>query len=286
MISSSNEGVYRRVLKEFSMVAFWLLAGCLGLSAQAAEAVLRMSTTTSTENSGLLAYLLPRFTQDTGIRVDVIAVGTGKALELGRRGDVDVVLVHAREEEDQFVAQGYGVQRYGVMYNDFVLAGPKEDPAHVQGGHDIVAALGKIVQTRQTVVSRGDGSGTDIMEQRYWKMLGTRPDAAHYVSAGLGMGEVLMMAAEKGGYTLTDRATLAAYQARTGLVAHVAGDSRLFNPYGIIAVNPARFPGVHHEQAQQLIAWMRSARGRQFIAEFRVAGAQVFFLSDANEVKP
>jgi tungstate transport system substrate-binding protein len=262
-----------------------LLALALGLAfalptarvaAQDAK-VLRLSTTTSTENSGLLAYLLPGFEQKTGIKVSVISVGTGKALELGKNGDVDVTLVHARELEDKFVGDGWGIDRRDVMYNDFVVAGPVADPAGVKGSRDVIAAFRQIAARNARFISRGDNSGTDVMEKAYWRQAGAKPLGANYVSAGLGMGEVLNMAAEMGAYTLTDRATYGTYKARTGLAVLVEGDKRMFNPYGIIAVNPARHKGVNYAGAKQLIEWITSPEGQGRIAAFRPAGEQLFF---------
>ena len=241
--------------------------------------VLRLSTTTSTENSGLLKHLLPAFQAKTGIKVNVIAVGTGKALELGRNGDVDVTLVHARALEDQFVREGWGFGRRDVMYNDFLVVGPETDPARVKGGKDVISAFARIAASGARFISRGDNSGTDLMEKSYWQAAGTRPAGARYVSAGLGMGEVLNMAAEMRAYTLTDRATYGAYKAKTGLAVLVEGDKRMFNPYGIIAVNPARHPGIHYKGALQLIEWITSPDGQARIAAFKPAGEQLFFPS-------
>jgi len=247
-----------------------------------AQQVLKLSTTTSTENSGLLRYLLPPFESESGLKVQVISVGTGKALELAKNGDVDVTLVHARAAEDQFVAQGYGVERRDVMYNDFIVVGPSADPAGIKGMKDVHAAFRKIVQAKARFISRGDNSGTDQMEQAYWKTAGVKPAGSAYVSAGLGMGEVLNMAAELQAYTLTDRATYVAYKARTGLAIAVEGDPAMFNPYGIIAVNPARHPGVNAEGAMKLIRWITSEAGQKRIAAFRVDGQQLFFPTAAQ----
>jgi tungstate transport system substrate-binding protein len=246
---------------------------------QVDEKVLRLSTTTSTDNSGLLGYLLPFFETKSGMKVNVIAVGTGKALELGKNGDVDVCLVHARQLEDQFVAEGWGIDRHDVMYNDFIVAGPSADPAGVKGSHDVLAAFRKIAAANVKFISRGDNSGTDVMEKNYWKEAGTKPAGANYVSAGLGMGEVLNMASELKAYTLTDRATYGAYKAKTGLAVLVEGDKRMFNPYGIIAVNPARHKGINNKGAEALIEWMTSPEGQAKIASFKPAGEQLFFPS-------
>jgi tungstate transport system substrate-binding protein len=243
----------------------------------AAPSVIRLSTTTSTENSGLLDYLLPVFEQRYRVHVQVIAVGTGKALALAKNGDVDVTLVHARAAEDQFVAAGYGVNRRDVMYNDFVIAGPQSDPAGIGGSKRVLPALQAIVAKKARFISRGDDSGTDQMEQSYWKQLGNRPQGSAYISAGLGMGEVLAMAAELQAYTLTDRATFNAYRAKTGLTIAVQGDPVMFNPYGVIAVNPMRCPDCNFAGANQLIGWLTSPEGQQKIAAFRRGGEQVFF---------
>ncbi len=258
-----------------------LLLAAFGISSPAvwAQQVIKLSTTTSTENSGLLAYLLPQFEAKTNSRVHVISVGTGKALELAKNGDVDVTLVHARGLEDKFMAAGYGVNRRDVMYNDFIIAGPSSDPAGVKGSHDVLQAMKKIVDSGAKFISRGDNSGTDVMEKAYWKQVGTQPQGAAYVSAGLGMGEVLNMAAELQAYTLTDRATYTSYRAKTGLVVAVEGDQRMFNPYGIIAVNPARYPDINYKGAMQLVEWITSDEGQKAIAGFRVEGQQLFFPS-------
>jgi len=255
------------------------LACALPFAHAQSDKVLRLSTTTSTENSGLLGYLLPAFEAKTGIKVNVISVGTGKALELGKNGDVDVTLVHARQLEDKFVAEGWGIDRHDVMYNDFIVAGPTSDPAGVQGSHDVIAAFRKIAAANVKFISRGDNSGTDVMEKGYWQQAGTRPAGGNYVSAGLGMGEVLNMAAEMGAYTLTDRATYGAYKARTGLAILVEGDKRMFNPYGIIAINPAKHKGINYKGAKALIDWITSPEGQAKIASFRPAGEQLFFPS-------
>lgn len=249
-----------------------------------AEQVIRLSTTTSTENSGLLRYLLPKFEAKANARVKVISVGTGKALELAKNGDVDLTLVHARPAEDAFVVAGHGVNRRDVMYNDFIIVGPDTDPAAIKGSKDVLAAMKKIAASGSKFISRGDNSGTDLMERAYWKQIGTQPQGAAYVSAGLGMGEVLNMASELRAYTLTDRATYIAYRAKTGLQIAVEGDPRMFNPYGIIAVNPQKFKDVNYKGAMQLVDWITSREGQNLIAAFKVEGEQVFFPS-ANPAK-
>jgi len=261
--------------KQLAVLGFLLAAAAPSLAQQ----VIKLSTTTSTENSGLLQYLLPKFEVKTHSKVNVISVGTGKALELARNGDVDVTLVHARAAEDKFVAEGHGVNRRDVMYNDFILVGPTGDPAGIKGGKDVLAAFRKIAAGGAKFVSRGDNSGTDQMEKAYWKQVGTQPQGAAYISAGLGMGEVLNMAAEMNAYTLTDRATYVAYKARTGLQIAVEGDPKMFNPYGIIAVNPERHKHVNYKGAMQLVEWMTSDEGQKLIASFKAGGEQVFYPS-------
>jgi tungstate transport system substrate-binding protein len=257
-----------------------LLLGLLSAAMQPALARdIRMSTTTSTENSGLLKALLPAFEAKHGVKVHVISVGTGKALELGKNGDVDVVLVHARPSEDKFVADGHGVNRRDVMYNDFILVGAQEDPLSLRGSRDVVAAFRKLGEGRAKFISRGDNSGTDLMEKSYWKEAGVAPKGVWFVSAGLGMGEVLTMAGEMKAYTLSDRATFGAYRAKTGLEILVQGDKKMFNPYGIIAVSPKKYPDINYDGAMKLIEWITSKEGQDLVAGFKVNGEQLFFPS-------
>lgn len=255
-----------------------LLACIVTPASMAADpGTLRLATTTSTENSGLLKIILPKFEAASGLKVHVISVGTGKAMKLGENGDVDVILVHSRPDEDRFVAAGYGVERRDVMYNDFVIVGPPSDPARVRGMKDVIAAMRRILDSNATFVSRGDDSGTDKMEKAYWKAAGARPRGRRYLSAGQGMGEVLTMAANVGGYTLSDRATFGAYRTRVGLDIVVEGDPKMFNPYGVIAVNPARYPDTNFKGAMQFIDWISGPDGRKAIAGFKVNGEQLFF---------
>lgn len=244
-----------------------------------AQDVIKLSTTTSTVNSGLLNFLLPCFEAKTNSKVHVISVGTGKALRLAQNGDVDVTLVHARPSEDKFVAAGHGVNRRDVMFNDFVIVGPDSDPAGIKGTSDVIAAMTKIAKSKARFVSRGDNSGTEKKEQRYWKKAGVKPTGKSYIAAGRGMGEVLTMAAEMQAYTLSDRATYGAYRAKTGLNIMTEGDKKMFNPYGIIAVNPANHPSVNYKGAMKLIKWITSKEGQAKIAEFKVEGKQLFFPS-------
>ena len=267
-----------------TIAALFVAAAMLGAGVASAgepkPSPIRLATTTSTENSGLLGALLPAFEKKLGAPVRVIAVGTGQALKLGERGDVDVVLVHAREDEDRFVSAGFGVNRRDVMYNDFILVGPAEDPAGIRGMTNVGEALKKIHDRGATFVSRGDESGTHIMERRLWKeehIAPGLPDGKRYLAAGQGMGAVLTMSGALGAYTLTDRGTFVAYKSRIGLDILVSGDPRLANPYGIIAVNPKRHPDINFEGAMALVEWMTSAEGLKLIASFKVNGEQLFF---------
>jgi tungstate transport system substrate-binding protein len=198
-------------------------------------------------------------------------------MKLGENGDVDVLLVHSRADEDRFVAAGFGVGRRDVMYNDFILVGPPSDPARVRGMTDVLAALRRIRDTGSIFVSRGDDSGTDKMEKTYWREVGAAPAGSRYMSAGQGMGEVLTIAGNVRGYTLSDRATYSAYRTRVGLDIVLQGDPRMFNPYGVIAVNPRRYPDANFRGATQFIEWLTGAEGRRAIAGFRVNGEQLFF---------
>lgn len=268
------------MLKRISLIGM-LIAACCCVDALAAGSVLKLSTSTSTENSGLLKYLLPYFEAQSGIRVQVIAAGTGKALKLAQQGEVDVTLVHARVAEDKFMAEGDGVERREVMHNDFVLVGPASDPLALGGrcgGNGLVLdAFRKIAAGKAAFVSRGDGSGTDIMEQSYWLDLHFQPRWKGYVLSGKSMGETLLLASQLGAYTLSDRAAYAAYRGRTGLVIFCEHDKRMANPYSVIAVNPARHKDVNFDGAQKFITWLTSKEGQRRIAEFNIEGEQVFF---------
>jgi len=250
----------------------------------AAEERLRMSTTTSTENSGLLAVLLPPFEKKFGCKVDVVAVGTGKALKLGEAGDVDVVFVHARTLEDRFVANGFGVSRRDVMYNDFVLLGPTDDPAGARKTNGAPDAFRAIASKGSPFVSRGDESGTHQKEKEIWTAAGIAPRGAWYVEAGQGMGEVITMATQKRGYTLSDRGTYIAFRKKTDLAVVREGDANLWNPYGIIAVNPKKHAHVKYELAMRLIDFITGTEGQALIAGFKVDGEPLFFLP-GKEVK-
>ncbi len=242
-----------------------------------AEIRLRMSTTTSTEASGLLPVLLAPFEKANNVKVDVISVGTGKALKLGENGDVDVVFVHARPAEDKFVAAGYGVDRRDVMYNDFVLVGPKADPAKVKEAKTAVDAFKRLAEGKADFISRGDDSGTNQKEKELWTAAGVKPEGKWYVEAGQGMGEVLQMAFDKKGYTLADRGTFIAYEGKLDLVVLAEGDRALFNPYGIIAVNPQKYPKVNFDLAKKFIDYVTGPDGQKVIADFKMNGKQLFF---------
>jgi len=232
-----------------------------------------LATTTSTYDSGLLDYLLPAFKEETGIQVGVVAVGTGQALEMGRNGDADVLLVHAPAQEEAFVAEGHGVDRRAVMYNDFVIVGPEEDPAGIVGTANAAAAFARIAEARAPFVSRGDDSGTHMKEKAVWEAVGVVPEGEWYISAGQGMGGVLTMAEELGAYTLTDRGTYLSRMAEGySLPILVEGDPLLFNPYHVMAVNPETHPGVDYAAARRFIEWLTSLETQARIAAFTHAG--------------
>ncbi len=257
-----------------------LLATLLLVVAVPAFAVehLRLATTTSTENSGLLRELLPPFEAANDCQVDVIAVGTGKAIKLGETGDVDVIMVHARSKEDRFVAAGYGVDRRDVMYNDFVLLGPAGDPAGIKGRTDVVVAMRKIAAAKATFVSRGDDSGTHSREKQLWDAAGVVPGGDWYLEAGRGMGEVIIMAGERQGYTLSDRGTYLAFMNKTELRIVVEGDQRLFNPYGVIMVNPQKHPHVKVGLATKFLDYLTSEQAQKLITGYRRGGEQLFYV--------
>lgn len=239
-----------------------------------------MASTTSTEQSGLFKHLLPLFEKKTGIRVRVVALGTGQALDIGRRGDADVVFVHAQPLEEKFVAERHGVRRFAVMYNDFVLVGPKSDPARVGGTKDIVDALRKIKAAQAPFVSRGDRSGTHFAELELWKAAAVdieREKGPWYRDTGSGMGPTLNTAAAMDAYALSDRGTWLSFKNRAGLVISVEGDKRLFNQYGVILVNPAKHPHVKKEAGQAFVDWLISRAGQDAIAGYKINGEQLFF---------
>jgi tungstate transport system substrate-binding protein len=249
------------------------------LSVSAQEKNIVVSSTTSTEQSGLFNYMLPIFKMKTGIEVKVVAVGTGQALDIGRRGDADVVFVHDKPAEEKFVEEGYSTKRYEVMYNDFVLIGPKSDPAKAGGGKDIQAAFQKISAAQAPFVSRGDKSGTHAAELRYWKGAGisVSPGLTWYKETGSGMGPALNTASAMNGYILADRGTWLSFKNRGDLVILVQGDPKLFNQYGVMLVNPAKFPHVKKAQGQEFIDWLISKNGQDVIASYKIDGEQLFF---------
>nr|WP_239061820.1 extracellular solute-binding protein [Ideonella livida] len=249
------------------------------LPAQAQEKFIVMASTTSTEQSGLFKHLLPAFKDKTGIEVRVVAVGTGQALDTGRRGDADIVFVHDTAAEEKFVAEGFATQRRNVMYNDFVLVGPAADPAKVKG-QDIGTALGKLAASGASFISRGDKSGTHAAELRLWKKVGVDPAAAKpagYKECGCGMGPALNMGASTGAYVLTDRGTWLAFKNRADLTVLVEGDKSLFNQYGVMVVNPAKHPHVKADMAQQFADWVVSPGGQASIAAYKINGEPLFF---------
>jgi tungstate transport system substrate-binding protein len=259
----------------------WCLAAAV-LTAppvQAQERFIVMASTTSTEQSGLFKHLLPAFKQASGIDVRVVAVGTGQALDAGRRGDADVVFVHDTVAEEKFVAEGFALKRLPVMYNDFVLVGPKADPAGVKG-NDIAAGLKKLAAGSAPFISRGDKSGTHAAELRLWKQAGIDLAAAKpagYKECGCGMGPALNMGSSVNGYVLTDRGTWLSFKNRGDLVVLVEGDKSLFNQYGVMVVNPAKHPHVKHEMAQAFADWVVSPAGQTAIASYKIDGEQLFF---------
>lgn len=264
--------VMRRVLLPALLV--------LSLPVAAQQRSITVASTTSTEQSGLFGHILPVFTQQTGIAVRVVALGTGQALDVGRRGDADVVFVHDRAAEDRFVDAGFGGPRHAVMYNDFVLAGPAADPAGIAGGHDAPAALRRIAERGAAFISRGDRSGTHAAELRLWQLAGIDPVAGRggwYREVGQGMGPALNAAAAQDAYVLADRGTWLAFRNRQGLRILVQGDQRLFNQYGVILVSPQRHPHVRAADGQHFIDWLLSAAGQAAIAGYRIGGEQLFF---------
>lgn len=265
----------RLTYSTFALASALLAASFLSAPALA-ESTIRLATTTSTENSGLLKALLPQFERDTGYKVHVIAVGTGKALRMGRDGDVDVMLVHAPAAEHKFVADGHGVERRDVMYNDFVIVGPRSDPAGIRDIPDAAVAFARIAAQRAPFVSRGDDSGTHKKELALWDAAGVKPTGTWYREAGQGMEQILHMAGEFDGYTLTDRGTWLAIHKKLTLDLLVQGDVRLFNPYGVVAVNPARYPDTNHAGAMALINWLISPNGRSLIGKFKINGESLF----------
>jgi tungstate transport system substrate-binding protein len=261
-----------------ALAAYALLLVASPTQAQTQSIV--VASTTSTQDSGLFGHILPLFKATTGIEVRVVAQGTGQALDTGRRGDADVLFVHAKAQEEKFVADGFGVKRFPVMYNDFVLIGPKNDPAGIKGQSDIVAALQAIKAKTPPFISRGDRSGTHIAELDLWKAAGidiAKDKGPWYKEIGQGMGAALNTASASNAYVLADRGTWIAFKNRGELDIVVQGDKRLFNQYGVMLVNPAKHPHVKKELGQAFIDWLVSAAGQKAIADYKIEGQQLFF---------
>jgi tungstate transport system substrate-binding protein len=261
---------------------FFVLALSLSLSfpIQGQERFITVASTTSTEQSGLFRHLLPVFQQKTGIQVRVVALGTGQALDMGRRGDADVVFVHAKPLEEKFTADGFGVRRFEVMYNDFIIVGPKSDPAKVAGSKNVVESLQKIRSAQSAFASRGDKSGTHFAEVELWKAGGVdiaRDKGPWYRETGSGMGPTLNTASGMNAYAMTDRGTWLSFKNRGELVIVVEGDRRLFNQYGVMLVNPARHAHVKKDMGQAFVDWVISPEGQKAIADYRIGGEQLFF---------
>ncbi|MBK7662468.1 MAG: extracellular solute-binding protein [Sterolibacteriaceae bacterium] len=266
-----------RIRRNLFGLAAALLVGLPG--AHAEEKFITVASTTSTEQSGLFTHLLPIYVQETGVQIRVVALGTGQALDTARRGDADVVFVHDKAAEEKFVSEGYGVERKEVMYNDFVLIGPKDDPAKA-AGKDILDGLRKVELAKAPFVSRGDKSGTHAAELRYWKAAAVdleRAKGPWYKETGSGMGPALNTASSMNAYILADRGTWLNFKNRGDLKVLVEGDTRLFNQYGVILVNPAKHPHVKKELGQQFIDWLVSDEGQKAIAEYKIGGEQLFF---------
>jgi tungstate transport system substrate-binding protein len=274
----------RRMLLTLGLTIALALLTLAG-TARAEDRFITIASTTSTQDSGLFDYLLPIFTKKTGIQVHVVAVGTGQALKIGQQGDADVLFVHDRAGEEKFVAEGYGVKREPLMYNDFIIVGPDSDPAGIKGDKDAIDAFKKIAAAKVPFASRGDDSGTNRMELRLWKQAGTDVKAASgdwYKSLGQGMGPTLNTAAAMNAYTLSDRATWSKFANKQHLALLVEGDKRLFNQYGVILVNPAKHANVKVADGQAFIDWLISPEGQTAIAGYKIGGAQAFF-PDHNE---
>lgn len=269
-----------RFLAAFALAVIVIVAVSPGL--RAADRFITLASTTSTANSGLFAHILPLFESDTGVQVRVIAVGTGQALRLARAGDADVLLVHHRPSEEKFVQDGYGLKRHDVMYNDFVIVGPAEDPAGVSGMRDARKALKKIAGASALFLSRGDDSGTHRKERSLWKGVGVDVDRASgtwYRETGSGMGATLNRASALDAYALTDRATWISFRNKGRLTLQVQGDPSLFNQYGVMLVNPARHSHVKAGDGQAFVDWLLSRRGQRAIKDFRVGGKRLFFVT-------
>ncbi|OIQ26319.1 substrate-binding domain-containing protein [uncultured Vibrio sp.] len=265
-------------MKCFSTAITALTVGLVSFSSFASDELphVRLATTTSTYHSGLLNYLLPEFEKDTGYKVDVVAAGTGRSLKMGENGDVDLVMTHAPKAEADFVSNGYGVEPRKLMYNDFVIVGPKTDPAKVGSEDNVMAVFSKIASLDATFISRGDDSGTHKKEKGLWEQTEIEPNFGGYRSVGQGMGPTLNMASEMQGYTMTDRGTWLAYNNKLDLSLLFQGDSALFNPYQVILVNPERYPSINHEGAKVFSDWLVNDKGQALINTFKLNGKQLF----------
>jgi len=282
-MATSRRGLTGRLRAAAGTLVF--AAGIVAPAAAQAQASITVASTTSTEQSGLFRHLLPPFESKTGIQVRVVAVGTGQALDIGRRGDADVVFVHDTKAEEKFVAEGSGVKRFEVMYNDFVLVGPKSDPAKIAGGKDILEALRRISAAGAPFASRADRSGTHAAELRYWQAAGVDLVPAKgkwYKETGSGMGPTLNTASGLNAYALTDRGTWLSFRNRGDLAVLVEGDKRLFNQYGVMLVNPQKHPHVKREAGQKFVDWLVSAEGQSAIASYRIDGERLFFPNAAH----
>ncbi|MEM7241759.1 MAG: substrate-binding domain-containing protein [Pseudomonadota bacterium] len=260
----------------------FLILWCCTVSLSWADTMV-LASTTSTQNSGLYDYLLPLFEEDTGIQVRVVAVGTGQAIRIAKNGDADALLVHHRPSEDAFIAEGFGTERFDIMYNDFVIVGPKSDPAGVSQTQDIQGAMAAILNSGASFISRGDDSGTHKREQALWQRAQLLPKGVWYREIGAGMGAALNMAAATGAYTLSDRGTWLSFGNKQDLSILFQGQAELLNPYGLVLLNPKRFPHVQTQAARTLAAWLTSARGQAAIGSFRVENAQLFCPNAKNE---
>ncbi len=272
---------YKKIFKNIYLGIFLLLAAPL----HAQDKFIIVASTTSTEQSGLFKHLLPLFEKKTGVQVRVVALGTGQALDMARRGDADVVFVHDKEAEEKFLADGFGVKRFEVMYNDFVLIGPKGDPAKLAGGKDILAAYKKIAESKAPFASRGDKSGTHAAEMRLWKAAGIDPQSGRgtwYRETGSGMGPTLNTASAMNAYVFTDRGTWLSFRNRGELTILVEGDTRLFNQYGVMLVNPLKHPHVKREWGQAFVDWVIAPEGQQAIVAYKIGGEQLFFIDAAR----
>lgn len=277
-VSSWHRGFVQR-LAAAGLVATGLLMGTVA----SAQGSIVVASTTSTEQSGLFGHILPQFRQATGIDVKVVALGTGQAIDMARRGDADVLFVHDKAAEEKFVADGFGIKRLEVMYNDFLLVGPRADPVGTKGS-DVVAALRKVAMANAPFISRGDKSGTHAAELRFWKMTATDAGKGRgYKECGCGMGPALNIAASSGAYVLTDRGTWLNFRNRADLEVLVQGDQRLFNQYGVLLVSGARHPHVRAAEGQKFVDWLTSSAGQAAIASYRIGGEQLFF---PNAQKP